>query len=83
MDRRASFRNGLKNFRSDNFLSILKGKIDFIDTALLGMIYALTLKKNILPFPFQKEQLYMTSYLKPNNKQIFHLKKFRSIKRGI
>lgn len=68
-----------KNFRSDNFLSILKGKINFIDAEISGDVL-FHLKEKYFTFSLQKGALLHDLVLKPGDKQIFHLKKFMAQK---
>lgn len=68
-----------KNFRSDNFLSILKGQIDFVDVGISGDI-RFDLKNKFYTFSLGENTILHDLVLKPNGTQIFHLQNFSAQK---
>lgn len=70
-----------KNFRTDNFLSILKGKLDFIDASLSGDVKFI-LEEDYYTFELGTKSFLHDLVLIPGGKRIFHLKDF-SVTKGL
>lgn len=64
-----------KNFRSDNFLSVLQGKVDFIDTTLSGDV-KFVLEEEYFTFSLSENTRVHDLALRPKGEHVFHLKDF-------